>query len=314
MASAPRTAAGIKDALDANFMLFIQVQQLLAELDRSLDSGVRRAPARHLVILGGSGVGKSCLLEHFLSKHPRVETEDRTLVPVLLASMPATPTQRRILEALIGALDPALPAKGSIEGLKHQLLTLCNACGVSLIVMDEASHMVDRGQERTHYLVGDALKEVVDFLGRPFVLAGIPRLKRLFEVNEQLRRRFNRCRTLKPFSLTVKESAADFRGAVQAFANELVGIETVDLAGQGVLPQMFVATNGLLKPLVDLLKDAVDLAMSMSRPAIKLETLAAAFRSAIWQEAPRERNPFDDKFNGFPLINPGEPYAAPERG
>ena len=135
----------------------------------------------------------------------------------------------------------------------------------------------------------------------------------MLEVNEQLRGRFNRCRTLKPFSLSVKESAADFRGAVQAFSNELLGIEAVDLSGEGVLPQLFMATNGLLKPLVELLKDAVDLAMCTSRPAIKLDTLAAAFRSALWEEAPPERNPFEKGFNGYPLIKPGEPYAVPER-
>jgi len=255
----------------------------------------------------------AALSEVAMRSHPRIEMHDRTLIPVLLANMPATPTQRKILEALIAAMDPELPAKGSIKDLKTQLLTLCDACGVSLVLLDEASHMVDRGQERTHYLVGDALKEVVDFLGRPFVLAGIPRLKRLLEVNEQLRGRFNRCRTLKPFSLSVKESAADFRGAVQAFSNELLGIEAVDLSGEGVLPQLFMATNGLLKPLVELLKDAVDLAMCTSRPAIKLDTLAAAFRSALWEEAPPERNPFEKGFNGYPLIKPGEPYAVPER-
>jgi hypothetical protein len=62
------------------------------------------------------------------------------------------------------------------------------------------------------------------------------------------------------------------------------------------------------------LKDAVELAMRQASPTITMKTLSSAFVSAVWHEAPATRNPFQEKFDGFPLINPGEPYAPPERG
>lgn len=310
----PTEAERIKDSLDTVFLRFDHVDQLNEELEACYRTGARRAKPRHLVIFGESGCGKTRLLENFADRYRRERLSDRWLIPLLFVKMPSNPTPRKIVKAIQIALGSPFAGKGEDEDQIKHINTLFSECGVNLVLMDEVSHLVDRGREKTHYKFGDALKEVVDELKVPFVLTGIPRLKKLFDVNEQLRNRFSRRRTIKRFSIATAQGARAFRSAVKSFQRRLEPLEVLDLTSEELLPRVYFACNGLLRPLVELLKEAVDLAhASKAKKAITLGTLRQAFLSAIWDEAPEERNPFSEKFNGMPLTGAGEPYAVPER-
>lgn len=306
-------AESINDALDASFLRVKHVNRLLVELEACLRLGRRKAKPRHLVILGESGIGKTTLLRVFSRLYPPRDVEDRTLIPVLWASLPSNPTPKRIVASLLEAMGSPFAAKGKGDEPMTQLMTLLDACGVQLVLLDEVSHLVDRGRERTHYRYGDALKEIVDALGIPVVLTGIPRLKRLFDVNEQLRGRFSRRRVIKPFSIVGKDDINEFRSVVRSLQAKAKEVEAVDLTSKEMLPRIHMATNGLWRPLIDLLKEAVDLAVIGGEREITLGCMEKAFRGAIWNEASPERNPFSKKFNFVPLTMEGEPYAVPER-
>lgn len=302
-----------KAALDSTFLKVSHVKRLLSDLDASFWSGREGIKARHLVIFGDSGAGKTRLLEVFASLYPREELEDRTLMPVLFAKMPSNPTPRRIVVALLKALGSIFAAKGKEDEPMVQLKTLCKECGVRIILIDEASHLVDRGREKTHYRFGDALKEVVDELGIPTVLTGVPRLERLFAVNEQLRGRFSRRRTIRRFSIVQKDAVAEFRSVVHSLSQKLEGIDSIELTSSEFLPRIHAATHGLLRPLIELLKEAVDLACMKAKPAITADVLIEAFRNAIWESVPDARNPFHQTFSFLPLDGAGEPYDRPTR-
>ena len=302
-----------KQNLDEVFLRFEHVDKLNAELEASYRSGVLRGKPRHLVIFGDSGAGKTRLLEKFAARYPRVELPDRTLIPVLFVTMPSNPTPRKIVRSILTALGSPFANKGEDEDQLKHLQKLCEKCEVNLILMDEVSHLVDRGREKTHYKFGDALKEVVDSIKIPVVLSGIPRLRRLFEVNEQLRGRFGRRRHIKPFSLSQRDMAISFRRAVGTFQSKLLPLGTIDLTTKEVLPRVLFASNGLLRPIVEILKEAADLGFASSKREINLAKLEKAFRNVVWDEAPDERNPFSAKFNFLPLTGSGEPYAIPQR-
>jgi len=307
-------AEDIKDRLDTVFLRFEYIDELNKELEACYRAGERRAAKqRHLVIFGDSGSGKTRLLVNFALRYPPRELADRTQIRVLFVKMPSNPTPRKIVKAIHTALGSMFAGKGDDDDQLRHAKTLCWECGVNLIVMDEVSHLVDRGREKTHYKFGDALKEVVDALEVSFVLTGIPRLKRLFEVNEQLRGRFGRRRHIRPFSIATAGQAKVFRRAVGAFVKRISPLQSVDLLSDEILPRIWFATNGLLRPLVELLKEAVDLAYVSKHREIDLAILAMAFLNVVWHEAPEHRNPFNATFNTLPLTANGEPYALPER-
>jgi len=307
------SAEVIKDALDSVFLLFDHVDQLNQELEACYRSGARRGKPRHLVIFGDSGCGKTRLLENFAERYPRRELDDRTQIRVLFVKMPSNPTPRKIVKAIACALGSPFAGKGEDEDQLRHLRTLFWECGVNLLLFDEVSHLVDRGREKTHYKFGDALKEVVDALCVPFVLTGIPRLKKLFDVNEQLRGRFGRRRHIRPFSIATANGVKIFRRAVMSFQKKIAPMVTIDLTSEEMLPRIFFATNGLLRPLVELLKEAVDLAHGSKTGAITLAILDRAFHNSIWNDVTEVRNPFSTQFNTIPLTGAGEPYAIPER-
>ncbi len=125
--------------------------------------------------------------------------------------------------------------------------------------------------------------------------------------------RFGRRRYIRPFSIVDAGKAKVFRGTVNSFQKRLAPLEYVDMTSQEMLPRFYFASNGLLRPLVEVLKEAVDLAYASKKRGVTLGTLQSAFRNVIWQEAPDNRNPFHPTFDTLPLTNHGEPYAVPER-
>ena len=100
---------------------------------------------------------------------------------------------------------------------------------------------------------------------------------------------------------------------VKSFESKLVGLDCIDLTSAEILPRMYFATNGLLRPLVELLKEAADIATATKSLRVDLDVLSKAFHDALWNDAPDHRNPFHVKFNTLALTANGEPYAIPER-
>lgn len=64
------------------YIVYPRLQEILNVIEEIYClSGVSSEP-NCLFITGHSGVGKTCLIEHYLQNHPREELADRTSVPV----------------------------------------------------------------------------------------------------------------------------------------------------------------------------------------------------------------------------------------
>jgi putative transposase len=190
----------------------------------------------------------------------------------------------------------------------HQLETLLKKCGVRLVILNEANHLVDRGRERSHYLLGDWIKLTSEKTGVPFVLVGIPRVNVLMGVNEQLADRVREVLTVEPFGVDAR-CKNQMSTALAAFDKLLEGVSRVPIADDSNARRFAFATAGRLRRIRRMLEESARAAAELAEPKIDLPLLARVFREHVFKGAPDERNPFvPAKFDGRPLTGPGEPY------
>jgi DNA transposition AAA+ family ATPase len=304
--------ASITKAIRNAFIRIPRVEQIMRRIEELHAYQCDAEEPENLVLIGEPGVGKSTLLRRYVETHARIVHEEFTEISVLYVAVPAACSIKKLAGEMLLAMGSPFWNRGGEPERTHQLLTLLVACKVRLIVLDEVNHLVERGSSKTHYAVGDWIKQIGEKSGVSFVLAGTPTAEQLLITNEQLRGRFSEGMHLAPLGLSSDQDAKVFRGVLRTFQKLFADIDCIDLASTSVSRQMAYATGGRLRALRRLLVRAVELGAKQNGPCIDMPVLAEAFHSAIYRRAPRERNPFLEGFDGQPLTKPGEPYG-PER-
>lgn len=296
-------------ALRGFFGKFPQVVKLNARLQKIKDYQCTDEEPECLAILGQTGTGKTTMLRTFERRFPRTEHEQHTEVPVLYVEVPSRCTIKRLAGLMLRKLGSPFWNRGDEEDRTHQLLALMEGCNVRLVILDEVNHLADRGAAKTHYEVGDWIKQLSRASGKSVVLAGTPSASILWETNEQLADRYEVV-TLESLS-TEPDRIRELRSVMMAFQGLMNGLEVVDLTADMHLKAIVFATAGRLRGIRRLLVRAVEIAQKDERLDITRSTLAKAFVEVIYPGAQKDptRNPFDDKFNGHPLIKTGEPFS-----
>ena len=308
-----RLCGRIVEDIRTGFILFPHVKRILSTLDRMYAYQCDNEEPEHIVLLGESGVGKSTLLKKYAEKHAPIHHEELTEVPVLYIELDESPTPKSIASTLLKRLGDPLWDKGDKKIMKERLIHLLNECRVRIVIIDEANHMVDRGGEKTLHNSADWLKGVVNKARVSFVLAGIPRTRRLFRTNDQLRDRFREIVEIGRFSVANTSAEHEFRSVLKVFKGYLRNLPTIDISGVFIARSFAFATDGRLRDIRALLVRAVELAYTLPDPAISDEVLAEAFRTVIYPGSPDNRNPFHKAFDKLPLVATGEPFEPSER-
>lgn len=298
-----------KRALRGFFGNFPQVKLLIEHLQGLKDYTCKDEEPECLAIIGQTGTGKTTLLTKFVNRSPRTEHADHTEVPVLYVEVPARCTIKRLSGLMLRTLGSPFWNRGDEEDRTHQLLTLLEGCGVHLIILDEINHLADRGAAKTHYEVGDWIKQLSRASGKPVVLAGTPSASILWETNEQLADRYEVV-NLEPLSME-QHRRDELRKVVETFQDLLHGLKVVDLTDEKYLKAIVFASAGRLRDIRRLLVRSVEIAQKEQCLTITRSTLAQAFLEVIYPGAKKNpsRNPFDGRFDGHPLIKTGEPFA-----
>ena len=302
----------ITKAIRRAFIRIPRVEEVMRRVEELFAYQCDAEEPEHLVLIGESGVGKSTLLRRYVETHVRIVHEEFTEIPVLYVPVPAACSIKKLAGEALFAMGSPFWNRGGEPERTHQLLTLLRACKVRLVIFDEVNHLVERGSSKTHYAVGDWIKQLSEQSKVSCVLAGTPMTEQLLVTNAQLRGRFGEVTHLAPLSLGSEEDAKVFCGVLRTFQKLFSDIDSVDLTSPSICKAMAYATGGRLRSLRMLLVRAVEIGAPLDEPRIDLSVLAEAFESVIYNEASRGRNPFKADFDAQPLTKPGEPYG-PER-
>lgn len=304
--------AAIAKSIRNAFIRIPRVEEIMRRIEELFAYQCKWEEPEHLVLIGEPGVGKSTLLRRYVATHTRVEHQEFTEIPTLYVGVPAACSIKKLAGEMLLAMGSPYWNRGGEPERTHQLLTLLRACKVRLIVLDEVNHLVERGSAKTHYAVGDWIKQISEQSGVSFVLTGTPMAEQLLITNEQLRGRFSEVAHLTPLSLGSATEANVFGGVLRAYQKCFSEVDCLQLSSPSVCKSIAYATGGRLRAIRKLLVRAMEIGLQPSGQRVDLGVLAKAFESVIFPRAPKERNPFLHDFDGQPLNKPGEPYG-PER-
>lgn len=312
MSSPTMALPDITHAIRRAFIKIPQVEEIIRRIEVLFAYRCDDEEPEHLVLIGEPGVGKSTLLKRCVTLHQRIEHKEFTEVPVLYVAIPASCSIKKLAGEMLRALGSPYWNRGGEPERTHQLLTLLSACKVRLVILDEVNHLVERGSSKTHYAVGDWIKQISDQSRVSFVLSGTPMANQLLVTNEQLRGRFSEVARLAPLSLGSVPEANVFGAVLRAYQKCFSEVDCVQLSSPSVCRSIAYATGGRLRSIRKLLVRALEIGLQPSRQRVDLDVLAKAFEAVIYTHAPKGKNPFLPDFDGLPLNKPGEPYG-PER-
>lgn len=265
-----------------------------------------------LLLSGPSGTGKTSALTFYREHFPMREEAEGRVQPVTYVVTPSAPTVKSLAEAILIALGDPAHGKGSSEQKTHRIYKFLKGCKVELLMIDEFQHFVETTRRSANREVTDWLKNLISVSQVPVVLAGLPTCTEAIRSNSQLARRFSAHCNLCPFTFTTAPKRMEFRGVLAAIQKE-IPIRFPNFSDANNANRMFIGTNGVIDYVAKLVDQAVDLATRNDQAEVTMDTLAQAFRDAIWCDAPDELNPFTANSLLQPLTKIGQPFEIHER-
>jgi hypothetical protein len=247
-----------------------------------------------LMVVGPTGAGKSTLLRSYTATYPREPRLEVDRLPVLEVTVPARATIRNFATRLLLAVGDPLADKGTIGAMENRLLRFMKQCEVELLVLDDLQHFVDRDSERVLHDISNWLKNLVKETHTACVIAGLPEAELVLNANPQLGRLFGDPHVLHPFTWDANrpETVAEFRLFLQTLEGMLPLPDRLPLTSVDVAWRCYVASEGCMAYLMNLIRRATQRALVLERPALDLTLLAEAFDHRLAGQRRGVPNPF----------------------
>lgn len=266
-----------------------------------------------LLLTGPSGAGKSTMVRAYLDNFPRVHEMERTHIPVLLVSVPSSPTSRSLASAILEALGDKKAHRGTAPEMTARIHALFIRCGVEMMLLDEFQHLFYAPSLNAFRDVTDWLKNFLEATMVGMVACGLPAAEAVVNSNEQLARRFSARIRVAPFALDQAEDFQEFRGILKTLAPHLPIPMEIPLHESNQARRIHVGSYGLMDYVIKILEGAVSVASSAGQETIDPSALAAGFRNRVWRDVPDRLNPFHPESVLRPLDRPGEVFQLHTR-
>jgi hypothetical protein len=263
----------------------------IREIARLHERGKEAGVADSMLLVAQSGTGKSTALKYYEERFPRTESKRGTRIPVLRVGTPESPTVKTLAEAVLVAMGDPAAAKGTASAKTNRIVHFFKECDVELLFIDEFQHFYDGQRAAESRRVSDWLKNLINMVGIPVILAGLPRSIAVVNANLQLRRRFGAPLYMPPFGFDNQDERLEFRGVLRGIQSRLP-VPCTDLSESNMAQRFYFASHGLLDFVVKIIDDAVSRTSPDSGEPLTQQDFEAAFKRTIWLDAPDHLNPF----------------------
>jgi DNA transposition AAA+ family ATPase len=237
----------------------------------------RGLKARALLLMGQAGAGKSTVLEVYNDLNPEKQTDDGVVKPVLVVEVPATPTKRALVAAILSEMGYAADRTVNSFGIIEEITEKAKLLGVEMIILDEAHHIL---AAKDLHDISEFLKSLLNRAGVGIVLAGLPNLEEL-RSSPQFDRRLAPDVRLRAYDWTNKAERFEFLVFLNTLETDCVHLpERSDFAEQTFARRLYAATRGEIGLVTKYISQALLLASRRQLPRIDLQLLAEV--DAAW--------------------------------
>ncbi len=256
---------------------------------------------------GLPGAGKTTLVKEYAKAFPRIETEERTLIPVFYVPTPSPVTVKGMASKMLEKLgDPAFN-RGRADFLDSRLINHMIASKVELVILDDFHHLIDKKTNRILATVSDWLKALIKEAEVPFLVVGIEgQVEMILKANDQLSRLFPMRETLRPFTWDPQkpESIDEFLHFVEYAEKAMQLPLTTQIGHMELLYRLYFATRGVVANIMNLLRAAQLVALTRRSPSIELCDLSLAFQKHLAKHVGITTNPLEVKKDELVLSPP----------
>jgi hypothetical protein len=290
------------------FIMHPSFERCLNKIEECRNDSKMSAEPFCMPITGEPGVGKTTLCKEYEKLHPRIELDEKTLIPVLLARIPIPATPKNLVSILLTGLGDPIADKGTTYNQTKRLIKFLKECEVELIILDEFQHFIDQDSDKILYTISDWLKQLINETEIPIILVGLAQSVNVLKANSQLKRRFSTQDGLANFKWLEKsdnkkpeaESANgnekqaakddDYRLFLKAVDEMLPLAEDSHLAGQLIACRVWKATQGNVARTMKLIRYATRLALKNGEEKVTLAHLEQAYEKLFAGDS--DHNPF----------------------
>lgn len=260
-----------------------------------------------IALIGEARTGKSRVLEHSESKHPKLRLHDGLRVPIVRVKTPSNPTTKGLAEVMLRAIGDPNPGKGTETNMTARLITLLGVAETKMITVDEFQHFYDKKSHKVMHHVADWLKLVVDESHVVLVVSGLPSCQAVLNQNEQLAGRFMSPIRMPRFDWLNPDLRNEFIAILGAFQEGLAHFDMPQLNSDEMAFRFYCASGGLIGYVAKILRQAVWNAIDAESKVISLHDFSVAHRLSVYADEKADDLPltFDREFSGqvtYPLL------------
>lgn len=288
------------DLVDAAYVSYPRTGAILAQFEYLYEHARRSPEPLGLLLTGSPGVGKTTLTEVFEAQHPPDVSGPTVKRPVVLATVPSRATEKGLAAALLKGMGDPRWHRGSVNDMTYRLMEYLHDCETRLLVLDEIQHFVDSNSRRVGEDGARWLKNLLKDkqVKLSCVLVGLPGQSELFLAanDRQLECFFGDARVLAPLGWhdANGSEACEFRLFLREVEPLLPLPLPSHLADEDTAWRCFVATGGVVRFVMRLIRRAARLAIDTDQDCITRMLLAEAFDLDLAGERHGVPNPFDD--------------------
>lgn len=259
------------------------------------------------LLKGPPGCGKTfASLTVMNSLHKEIDTNDLSTKPCVYVNVSLFNSPSQLLSAILEQLGDINPYKGVQPQKIKTIIRLFKELGVKLIIIDEFHDILPKSHILPTSKIYRFLKGFLDSCGVPFLLLGTENSERFLEVDDQIRTRFLPTQELYAFSCLSEEEKLRFALIIESVLLKLPrktkgldftetfidedGNEAIKLkSSHNMLYRLNLATDGLMRVIVDLLTECIEI--TKADDIVDTDILMLAYDNVVNDN--NSINPFD---------------------